>query len=189
MSGHGADHVDPAHKKIALLISVLALFLALSETLAKSAQTSALSHNIEASNLWAFFQAKTIRMTTLRTAADAAESELKHERNPAKIATFQKRIDDWRRVAAKYDSEPETNEGRKELSVRAKTAEQNRVRAMAAYHYYELSSAALQIAIVLASAQIITGVVALAWISGGLGIVAVILSTIGLFAPMAIRLF
>jgi hypothetical protein len=46
----------------------LALVLAFSETLAKSAQTSAVSYNIEASNLWAFFQAKTIRMTTMRTA-------------------------------------------------------------------------------------------------------------------------
>lgn len=76
MSGHGAAHVDPAHKKIALLIAVLALVLAISETLAKSAQTSALSYNIEASNLWAFFQAKTIRMTQLRTAAEAAEIDL-----------------------------------------------------------------------------------------------------------------
>jgi len=32
---------------------------------------------------------------------------------------------------------------------------------MAAYHHYELASAALQIAIVLASAHIITGVAAL----------------------------
>jgi hypothetical protein len=189
MSGHGAGHIDPANKKIALLIAVLALFLALSETLAKSAQTSALSYNIEASNLWAFFQAKTIRMTTLRTAADAAEGELKHERNAAKAATLKKQIDDWRSTAAKYDSEPETREGRKELSTRAKTAEQNRVRAMAAYHYYELSSAALQIAIVLASAEIITGVAVLVWISGGLGVLAVILGAIGLFAPMAIHLF
>lgn len=188
MSGHGG-HVDPAHKKIALLISILALFLALSETLAKSAQTSALSYNIEASNLWAFFQAKTIRMTTLRTAAEAAESDLKHEKDSARKATLKKRIEDWLSVAAKYDSEPETKEGRKELAVRAKAAEQNRVRAMAAYHYYELSSAALQIAIVLASAQIITGVVALAWIAGGLGAVAVVLGGIGLFAPMAIHLF
>jgi hypothetical protein len=148
-----------------------------------------LSYNIEASNLWAFFQAKTIRMTTLRTAADAAESELKHERNPARAATLQKRMDDGRNVAATYDSEPETREGRKELSVRAKAAEKNRIHAMAAYHYYELSSAALQIAIVLASAQIITGVAALVWISGGLGGIAVILGAIGLFAPMAIHLF
>ncbi len=189
MSGHGSGHIDPAHKKIALLISVLALFLALSETLAKSAQTSALSYNIEASNLWAFFQAKTIRMTTLRTAAEAAEVELQHEKSPAKKAILQKRIEDWRKVAATYDSEPETREGRKELAVRAKAAESSRTRSLAAYHHYELASAALQIAIVLASAQIITGVAVLLWLSGGLGVVAILFSLIGFFAPLSVHLF
>ena len=189
MSGHGAGHMDPSNKKIALLIAILALFLALSETFAKSAQTSALSFNIEASNLWAFFQAKTIRMTTLRTAAETAEIEMMHEKDPAKKESLKKRIDEWRKTAARYDSEPETKEGRKELSARAKTAEDNRIRSLAAYHFYELSSAALQIAIVLASAQIITGVGILVWLSGGLGIVAVILGSIGLFAPMSIHLF
>jgi hypothetical protein len=189
MSGHGSGHIDPAHKKIALLISVLALFLALSETLAKSAQTSALSYNIEASNLWAFFQAKTIRMTTLRTAAEAAEVELQHEKSPTKKAILQKRIEDWRKVAATYDSEPETREGRKELAVRAKAAESSRTRSLAAYHHYELASAALQIAIVLASAQIITGVAVLLWLSGGLGVVAILFSLIGFFAPLSVHLF
>ena len=189
MSGHGPGHVDPAHKKIALFIAVLALLLALSETLAKSAQTSALSYNIEASNLWAFFQAKTIRMTTLRTAAEAAEVELQHEKSPAKRTVLQKRIEDWRKAAATYDSEPETREGRKELSVRARTAENSRIHSMAAYHHYELASAALQIAIVLASANIITGVAALLWLSGGLGVVAIAFTAIGFLAPLSVHLF
>ena len=53
-------------KKIALLIAVIALFLALSETLGKGAQTESISKNVEASNLWAFFQAKTIRRTVVQ---------------------------------------------------------------------------------------------------------------------------
>ncbi len=185
MSGHGAAHADPAHKKIALMIAILALVLAISETLAKSAQTSALSYNIEAANLWAFFQAKTIRMTTLRTAAESAEVDLRHESSTAKKEALEKRIQAWRQVAATYDSEPDTREGRKELAVRAKQAEAERLRALSAYHLFELSAAALQIAIVLLSAQIITGVGMLVWISGGLGAVAVILDLVGLFAPMA----
>ena len=63
MSEVGHLHADPAHKKVALLIAILALILALAETLAKGAQTTALSANIEAANLWSFFQAKTMRMT------------------------------------------------------------------------------------------------------------------------------
>jgi len=63
-------------------------------------------------------------------------------------------------TADRYQSEPETGEGRKELSARAKEAEKKRDTAMAAYHHYELASAAVQIAIVLASASIITSIAA-----------------------------
>ena len=72
-----AEHAAHSNKGIALLISVLALFLAFSETLGKSAQTEAISFNVESSNLWAFYQAKTIRQTTLVVAADALAIESK----------------------------------------------------------------------------------------------------------------
>jgi len=187
MSGHG--HVDPSNKKIALLISVLALFLAFSETFAKSAQTSALSYNIEASNLWSFYQAKTIRMTTVQTFAEAAEVEASFTGSAEKKAAMKERIDKWNKSAARYNSEPDKQEGRKELAERAKKAEEKRMVAMAAYHHYELSSAAVQIAIVLASAEIITGIAALTWIAGGLGVVGLLFWGIGFFAPMAVHLF
>ncbi len=187
MSGHG--HIDPSNRKIALLISVLAMVLALSETLGKSAQTASLSYNIEASNLWAFFQAKTIRMTTMRTAGEALEAELPQVSRAEAREAIEKRIADWKKTAARYDSEPETQEGRKELAVRAKIAEDKRDRTLAAYHYYELASAAFQIAIVLASAEVITGVVFLTWLSGGLGLAGLAFCAIGFFAPTAVHLF
>ena len=70
-----AEHAAGSNKKIALLIAVIALFLALSETLGKGAQTESLSLNVEASNLWAFFQAKSIRSTTLLTAAEGLHAD------------------------------------------------------------------------------------------------------------------
>jgi Domain of unknown function (DUF4337) len=75
-AGHGTNLPQSRNRKIALLIAVLALFLALSETLGKSAQTSGLELNIKASDTWNFFQAKTVRQTTLRTAAEAFAIEL-----------------------------------------------------------------------------------------------------------------
>jgi uncharacterized protein DUF4337 len=186
MSGHGHGHVDPSNKKVALLISVLAVVLAFAETLGKGAQTNGLASNIEASNLWAFYQAKTIRMTTLRTAAEAAEADLAQGARKDALA---KKIADWKSTAARYDSEPETGEGRKELMARAKVAESKRDRSMAAYHQYEMASALVQIAIVLASAHIITGVGALVWIAAALGLGGVAFCLIGFFAPMAIHLF
>ena len=187
--GHGADHHGPENKRIALLIAVLALILAFSETLGKSAQTLALSQNIEASNLWAFFQAKTVRLTVLRTAAEEAELSLMQVEQPKAREAIEKRIASWRKSAERYDSEPDTGEGRKELAARAKTAETKRDRVLAAYHHYEVASASVQIAIVLASAAIITGMTVLVWVAMGLGVVGLIFSGIGFFAPLSVHLF
>ncbi len=185
----GAGHIDPTNKKIALLIAVLALVLAFSETLGKGSQTAALSHNIEASNLWAFFQAKTLRMTTIRTAAESLEMEVLQTTNRDAREAMEKRIADWKKTAARYESEPETNEGRKELAARAKATEGKRDRSLAAYHHFEVASGAVQIAIVLASAAIITGTAALTWIAGALGLLGIGFSMIGFFWPMVIHLF
>ena len=76
-----------------------------------------------------------------------------------------------------------------ELMARAKEAEKKRDRSMAAYHQYELASAAVQIAIVLASAAIVTGAMALAWIGAGLGVVGVAFCLIGFFAPTSVHVF
>ena len=185
MSGHGAGHVDPANKKVALLIAVLALVLAFAETLGKSAQTAALAYHIEASNTWAFFQAKTIRQTTIRTAAQ--EMEAQFGQKAPEVVT--KQIESWKKTVERYESEPETGEGRKELMAKAKASEELQKRASAAYHHYELASAAVQIAIVLASAQIITGVAALLWIAYALGAVGIVFSLIGLLWPTAVHIF
>ena len=189
--GHGSGHgpAEAENKKIALLIAVLALVLTLSETLGKGAQTSVISLNIEAANLWAFFQAKTIRMTTLRTAAESAEVQLPLVTDARTREALEKRIGDWKKTATRYESEPETQEGRKELSARALAAEKKRTRALAAYHHYEVASGASQIAIVLASAAIIAGVTALVWISVALGIVGLAFCAIGFLAPTAVHLF
>ena len=187
--GHGPEHGAPENKKVALLIAVLALVLAFSETLGKAAQTTALSQNVEASNLWSFFQAKTIRMTVLRTAAEEAELELHQISLPKTKEVIEQRIAAWRKTADRYDTEPESGEGRKELAARAKEAETKRERALAAYHHYEIASASVQIAIVLASAAIITGIAALIWSAAGLGVVGVVFCGIGLFAPTAVHLF
>jgi hypothetical protein len=182
MSGHG--HVDSGgNKGVALLIAILALVLAFSETLGKGAQTAALAMNIEASNLWAFFQAKTIRQTVLRTAAEEQEA------SGASNDASKKQIAKWRETAQRYQNEPETNEGRDQLAARAKEAEKKRDRSMAAYHHYELASAAVQIAIVLASASIITTMPVLVWIAGALGALGVAFCLIGFFIPTAVHLF
>jgi hypothetical protein len=183
-----AQHASGENKKIALLIAVIALCLALSETLGKGAQTESLSKNVEASNLWAFFQAKSIRRTVVQTAAEQSRLGLGAAGDDAAKAAVQKQIDDWQKTAARYRSEPETGEGTEQLSERAKHAEEERDLAEAKYHHFELASAAFQIGIVLASATIITGMLALAWISGLLTLAGIAITALGVFVPHLLHL-
>lgn len=187
--GHGTVSLDSRNKKVALVIAILALCLAFSETLGKSAQTNAISFNVEAANLWAFFQAKNIRRTTVLTAAEAMTIDTAAANNDVIKASMAKQIDTWQKTAARYRSEPDVREGTIELAERAKDAEVKRDTAMARYHHYEIASAAFQIAIVLASSTVITGVLLLTYFAGGLGLLGLIFMAIGLFAPHAVHLF
>src|SRR5262245_12430561 len=185
--GH-ANLLDSINKKVALLIGVMALCLALSETLGKGAQTSVLSYNIEASNLWAFFQAKNIRRTIVLTAAEEMTVNAPAAPETVKAAAT-KQIESWQKTAARYRSEPEVREGTVELAERDKEIEKKRDTALAKYHHYEVASAAFQIGIVLASATVITGMLVLTWLALGLGGLGVLFTAIGLFAPHAVHLF
>ena len=191
----GGGHADGTslNKKVALLIAVLALFLAFSETLGKSAQTNALNFQIEASNLWNFFQAKNIRRTLTLVAAESAKVDLTTTTDEARKAALAKQIDDWGKTAARYRSEPEAGggkgEGTLELSRRAIEEQHFRDTALARYHHYELASAAFQIGIVLASSTVITGIVLLSYLAASLGVGGLIFMAIGLYAPHAVHLF
>ncbi len=193
--GGGHGHADTAtqNKRVALLIAVIALFLAFSETLGKSAQTAALNHQIEASNLWNFFQAKNIRRTSTLIAAEQGKLSIAGVANDEQKAALTKQVDDWSKTAARYRSEPEAaggkGEGTVELSRRAIEEQHLRDTALARYHHYEVASAAFQIGIVLASATVITGIVALSFLAGGLGIVGLAFMAIGLLAPHSVHLF
>ena len=189
--GHGADSKD-LNKRVALLIAVLALFLAFSETLGKSAQTAALNYQIEASNLWNFFQAKNIRRTLTLVAAEQTKLDLLAAADPTQKAAIAKQVDEWSKTAARYRSEPEAaggkGEGTVELSRRAIEEQHKRDDSLAKYHHYEFASAAFQIGIVLASSTVITGIITLSYLAGGLGLIGLAFMAIGLFAPHAVHL-
>jgi ABC-type nickel/cobalt efflux system permease component RcnA len=175
-------------RKIALIIAILALFLSFSETLGKGAQTEAIGADVESANLWSFFQAKTVRMTAVRTAADALKLAAATATDPTAKEAMAKQIAAWEKTAARYDSEPDTKEGRKELAERAKEKQEERDVSLAKYHHYEIASAAFQIGIVLCSAAVITGIFALVWFAGVLGAAGAAVLSFGLFAPHFIPL-
>ena len=181
------------NKKVALLIAVLALFLSVSEMLGKSAQTAALNHQIESSDLWSFFQAKNVRRTATEIASDQAKMNLPGVTDPGQRAAVEKQIAEWDAAAARYKSEPDAanglGEGSTELAHRAAESEEQRDLMLAKYHHYEFASAAFQIGIVLASALLLTGLGRRSFVAGGLLIlIGVGFMAFGMFAPHTLPL-
>ena len=174
-------HVED--KRIALLIAVLALCLAVVETGAKGAQTEAISRNVQSTDAWAFYQARTVRQTLVRTAGELAE--LSKAGNPAATEAQQKA---WRDTAARWEDDPATGDGKKQIAEKARLLEEQLETAMARYHLYEYGAALLDVAIVVASASIVTGVTLLVTVSGLLGLGGVALGVLGWLAPFAIHL-
>lgn len=191
--GGGLGSLSTANKRMALVIAILALFLAFAETAGKSSQTAALNAQMEASNMWSFFQAKNARRTSNLIAAEQANLALASAVTPEQRAAMEKQIAEWNQTAARYRSEPDAadgkGEGTEELSRRAVDAEHLRDEMLSKYHNYEFASAAFQIGIVIASAAVITGMAVPGFIASGLALLAgMAFMGFGFFAPHLLHL-
>ena len=182
------DAVDSAteaeDKKVALLIAILALFLALSESGAKTAEHLSTEKNIEASDLFNFYQAKRRRSTVVETAAQSMEATAQGVTDEKTKAAVEKQIADWKSKVANFEKDEKNPEDSLDrIQERAKEAGEVRERSNHKLEHFEYASGALQIAIVLASAAIITAMPILAWISGILGLIGAIWMALGYLAP------
>lgn len=191
--GGGLSSLSTANKRMALVIAILALFLAFAETAGKSSQTAALNAQMEASNMWSFFQAKNARRTSNLIAAEQTNLALASAVTPEQRAAMEKQIAEWNQTAARYRSEPDAadgkGEGTEELSRRALEAEHLRDEMLSKYHNYEFASAAFQIGIVIASAAVITGMAVPGFIASGLALLAgLAFMGFGFFAPHLLHL-
>lgn len=156
---------DKFKSRAAMVIGFMAMLLAITSLGGGNVLEDMIAHNIHASDTWAFYQAKTIRQTSLRVAADALEAELKINPNMATDArqVLEAKINEYRKTAERYDDEPDksdpTNplkgEGRKQLTARARDFEAQREIAQKKDPNFDFAEALFQIAIVLASVAIL----------------------------------
>lgn len=181
------DAVEAKDKHVALLIAILALFLALSEAGGKNAQHRSTEQNIEASDLYNFYQAKKIRASMAES--DVAQMEIGRQAasDPKVQEAMDKQIGTWKGMITHYESDKK--DGTEALLERAKQSSEGRELSNHRLEHYEYASGLLQIAIVLASAAIITGIAALMWVSVGLGAIGAALMAFGYFAPTVLTFF
>lgn len=176
-AAHEHEHGGVPHaRRAAIVIAVLAAMLAVAENGAKDAQTGSLSGHIAASDDWAQYQAKSIRRTVLTQTADLLEA-LPNAADP-KLAA---RATAARQEADRMRSEPGAD-GMEQLAARAHASEHGRDHDMHRYHGLETASGGLQLAIVLVTVSVVTGVSTLMVGGGVLGLLAAaygLLSAVG----------
>ena len=174
-------------RRAALIIAILALFLALSEAGAKNAQHLSTEKNIESSDLYNFYQAKKVRSTIFEAASEMLESQRTGFTDPKTQEALERQVADFKARVAQFEKDPKKPEDSMDaIQERASHAAEARELANRRLEHYEFGSGLFQIAIVLASAAIITGIVALMWLSVALGAVGVVLTAFGFFAPNVI---
>jgi hypothetical protein len=189
--GKGGAKGDKFDERVALTIAVMALLLAITSLGGGNAAEDIMNHNIHASDTWAFYQAKSIRQTSNKLAADALETELEINGSltPEARAGIERRLEEYRKTVERYEDEPDRDdpqnplkgEGRKQLSARARDFEAQRDRAQKQDPNFDFAEALFQIAIVLASVAILANSRMILKVSLLVGVLATFLMLNGYF--------
>jgi Domain of unknown function (DUF4337) len=165
----------------AVLIGILAVLLAICTMGGDNAAKDANRANIDATNTWAFFQAKNIRRHDLRLAVDDLELRLAAEPEMVAVArsAVTAKVADYKAQDARLTSEPKDGTGLDELFAKGKGLEAVRDAAFARDPFFDWGQALLQIAIVVASVSIISASRMLLGFSGVLGVLGALLTLQG----------
>lgn len=163
--------------KAGWVITVLAAMLAINTLMGGANSSKILNNTIDANNTWAFYQAKSVKQTLAEMAYDDAV----RVGDKKKAADLQAKID-------RYESDPVTKEGKKELMAKARGHEATRAEAKNRSPWYTYAGSLFQIAIVLLTASILAVNNRLYQASIAVGVVAMILwsQAVWLWIPVTI---
>lgn len=152
------DNQRDRDRWIGVYIGVLAVILAICAMGGGNASKEATLKNIEATNVWGFFQAKNMRRHVLRLEVDELELTVLSNANltPEARTAVEAKIADYKKLDTELTSNPKTNEGLDELFTRGKALEAERDTAMRQDPYFDYGEALLQIAIVLGGVALIS---------------------------------
>lgn len=156
--------------KAGWVITVIAALLAVNTYIASGYSSSILTNTIKANDTYSFYQAKSIKQTIAENARDEAESR----KDTKKVEALTAKID-------RYESDPKSGEGKKELLAKARGLEAARDEAKLHTPWLTFSGSAFQLSIVLLSAAILAVSMAMFWGSIAVGTVAAILMSQGIW--------
>jgi hypothetical protein len=180
---HSAEADANFRKFTGIYLGIVAMLLAITALGGSNATKTMLNANIQASDVYGYYQSKYIRQTVYQLTAEELEAGLLSqpgmpEEARTKIAGM---IQRFRDRVDRYESDPSTGEGKKELLAKAKEFETKRDHAAERDPNFDFAEALFQIAIVLGSVSIVAASRALIKLSGGLAVVASLLMINGYF--------
>lgn len=180
---HGHGEEGGFRRWSAIYLGVVAMLLAIASLGGGQATKQMLAASIKVNDTYSFAQAKYLRQTAYEIAADQLETQVAVQPSmpDAAKASITALVDKYRKQAARYASDPSTNEGRKELLALAKEYEEARDHAERQDPNFQFAQALFQIAIVLGSVSIVASSRALLGLSAALTICAVLLAINGFF--------
>jgi hypothetical protein len=174
-------------RRIAIYIAFLAVLLSICSVGGGNASKDATRTNIQASDTWAFFQAKNQRQTAYKLAVDGLNLRLSEPGLPdAARKEIEQKLAAYQAEIAHLESDIQKGEGKKELVAKAKEFEHERDRALRQDPYFDYAEAFLQIGIVLASASIVLKNGSLLWGSGFLSFLGFLLMLNGFTLSVSI---
>jgi hypothetical protein len=180
---HSAEADASFRKFTAIYLGIAAMLLAITALGGSNATKVMLNANIQAADTYGFYQARNIRQTGYELAADQLEAQLvaQPDMPEAAKAKINEAIKRFRARVERYESDPSTGDGKKELLDKAKAFEAKRDHAAERDPNFDFAEALFQIAIVLGSVSIVAASRALVRLSGILAIVASLLMINGFF--------
>ena len=152
------------------VITVIAALLAVNTYIANGNSSKVLNNTIKANDTWSFYQAKSIKQTLAEMARDDAQERKQFD----KVEKLNAKI-------ARYESEPETGEGKRELMARARALEAERDQVRRSGPWMTFSGMAYQLGIVLLSASILAVSMPLFWGSIAVSAVGAVLMSQGIW--------
>ena len=150
--------------KAGWVITVIAALLAVNTYISNGNSSKVLNNTIKANDTWSFYQAKSIKQTLAEMRMDDALQA----RDTKKAAALKAKID-------RYESDPATGEGKKELMAKARALEAERDIIRKSSPWFTFAGMAYQLGIVLLSAAILAVSMPMFWGSIGVSTVGALL--------------
>jgi hypothetical protein len=150
--------------KAALIISIFAAMYSFDAYIGNTLSSRILNETIHLNDVYSFYQAKSIKQSLYQMAADDVEMVLEDKAlaEPDR-QQLTDRLNKYKASIARYESDPASGEGKKELLVSAKQIEADRDRAKKQAPWIGVAGSVMQISIVLVTASILSAGMFMFW--------------------------